>query len=107
MCGARETLKPQPPIPLPPSGLCDLIEPDVMYVSEVLLQSGPDLARVSYWDVGEHSDLWREYRHVPEGTTFEVGTRGRGACYCRWVGEGGGQAAAAGAGAEAHATADG
>ena len=78
MCGARETLKPQPPIPLPPSGLCDLIEPDVMYVSEVLLQSGPDLARVSYWDVGEHSDLWREYRHVPEGTTFEVGTRGGG-----------------------------
>ncbi len=42
------------------------------YLIELVEESGPALLRATYWDFGEWSDMWRQYKEVPYDVTFEV-----------------------------------
>lgn len=67
-----------------PPGLAPLHElPEaVTYLMDVVEECGGDLVRRCYWDIGDFSDWWRQYRAVPLGEQFTVGGWG---CGCRVV----------------------
>ncbi|GIM00769.1 hypothetical protein Vretimale_5697 [Volvox reticuliferus] len=46
------------------------VEPPT-YLVELVEESGPALLRVTYWDFGDWSDMWRQYKPVPDNVTFE------------------------------------
>lgn len=44
----------------------------VVYLMDVLEEVGPDLVRRCYWDFGDWSDLWREFKTLPMDGSLEV-----------------------------------
>ncbi len=75
-----------------PAGLAPLPElPEaVTYLMDVVEECGGDLVRRCYWDIGDFSDWWRQYRAVPLGEQFTVGGwRWCGGVGCAAVWQGG------------------
>lgn len=72
-----------PPLPSPPGCPGGVSLPEALpgnsepplaptYLVELVEESGSALLRATYWDLGEWSDINRQFKPVPENVTFEV-----------------------------------